>query len=77
MRDKITREGEEKIQQVLNDVQAAAYLGLAPQSLRNFRHKRVGPPYVKLGHRVVYLLRDLQDYLQARRIDPEARRGGK
>ncbi len=60
-------------QQVFNDVQAARYLGLAPQSLRNMRHYGKGPAYHKLGSRVVYKISDLERYLAERRIDPEAR----
>jgi hypothetical protein len=58
---------------VLNDVEAARYLGLAPQSLRNLRHYGRGPAYHKLGSRVVYKLSDLDKYLAERRIDPERR----
>jgi len=60
----------------LNDIQAAAFLGLKPQSLRNMRHYGLGPAYFKLGSRVVYRLADLEKYLAKRRIDPEARREG-
>lgn len=61
-------------QQVFNDVRAARYLGLAPQTLRNMRHYGKGPVYHKLGSRVVYKICDLEKYLAERRIDPEARR---
>ncbi len=63
-------------QEVLNDVQAARYLGLAPQTLRNMRHYGKGPAYCKLGARVVYKVGDLELYLAKRRIDPEARETG-
>lgn len=56
----------------LDERAAAQVLGLAVQSLRNRRCKRLGPPYVKIGGRVVYLLADLQDFLKKHRIDPEA-----
>jgi hypothetical protein len=59
---------------VLNDVEAARYLGLAPQSLRNMRCYSKGPVYHKLGSRIVYKISDLDLYLSQRRIDPEARR---
>jgi hypothetical protein len=63
--------------QVLNDVEAAAFLGLGVQSLRNARSRSrmEGPPYIKLGRRIVYKLRDLEDYLNKHRIDPQAARG--
>ncbi len=61
-------------QEVFNDVQAARYLGLAPQSLRNMRCRAKGPAYHKLGSRIVYRISDLDQYLAERRIDPEGRR---
>ena len=61
----------------LNDVQAAAFLGLAPQTLRNMRVERRGPVYRKLGSRVIYLQRDLEAYLEARRVDPEGGNGSR
>ena len=60
----------------LNDVRAAQYLGVAVQTLRNWRHLCRGPAYHKLSPgprgRVGYLVEDLQDYLNRCRIDPEA-----
>ena len=57
---------------VLNDVGAAAFLGLAVQSLRNARSRREGPPYIKMGRRIVYRVSDLEEYLNRHRIDPQA-----
>lgn len=59
---------------VLNVQQAAAYLGLAPQSLYNMRFRGVGPAYHKLGSRTVYRVSDLELYLAERRINPQDRR---
>ena len=60
----------------LDDGQAANFLGVAVQTLRNWRHQRRGPAYVKLseGPRgpVRYLLEDLKAFQSSRRIDPEA-----
>ena len=58
---------------VLNDREAAAFLGLGVQSLRNARSHREGPPYIKMGWRVVYKVSDLEEYLNRHRIDPQAR----
>ena len=60
---------------VVNDKEAAAFLGLAPQTLRSARHYGRGPVYHKLGRRVVYKITDLQRYLAERRIDPEVGEG--
>jgi hypothetical protein len=62
----------------LSDVQAAAFLGLRPQTLRNWRHFGKGPKYSRPGgRRVVYRIRDLEEFLAKSQIDPEARREGK
>lgn len=62
-------------QVVLNDVEAARYLGLSAQTHRNYRsYGNKGPAYHKLGSRIVYKISDLERYLAERRIDPEARR---
>ena len=58
----------------MNDVEAAQFLGLSPQTLRNYRSAGVGPVYLKLSPsrrgRVVYLLEDLQAYQDKCRIVP-------
>jgi hypothetical protein len=55
--------------------EAACYVGLAAQSLNNRRCRRLPPPYVKIGGRVIYLKSDLDTFLQAHRIDPGGNRG--
>ena len=52
----------------LDENQAANFLGLKVQTLRNWRCKRRGPNYLKIGSRVGYLLEDLQRYRSAHRI---------
>jgi predicted site-specific integrase-resolvase len=54
-----------------NDKEAAKLLGLAVQTLRNWRFLGKGPAYVKLGRRITYRLQDLETYLEQNRIDPE------
>ena len=60
----------------LNEVQAAEFLGVAVQTLRNWRHLSKGPAYLKLSPgprgRIGYLFEDLNTYRNACRIDPEA-----
>lgn len=67
--------GEIPMEKTFNDVQAAAFLGLAPQTLRNMRFYGRGPAYCKLGRRIVYRVCDLEKFLADRRVDPEARDG--
>ena len=56
----------------LNDIKAADYLGIAPQTLRNWRHLKKGPSYVKLGRRVLYRLEDLKAFMESHTITTEA-----
>jgi hypothetical protein len=60
----------------LNDKEAAAFLGLHPQTLRTMRMEKRGPAYHKLGWRIVYRVADLEAYLAAHRIDPASHSGG-
>lgn len=55
----------------VNEHEAARLLGVAVQTLRNWRHQRRGPAYCKAGTRVNYLVEDLKSYREKRRIDPE------
>ena len=68
--------GGENYHPPLNDVAAAAFLGVAVQTLRNWRHVGKGPAYLKLSPgprgRVGYLIEDLQGYRNRCRIDPAA-----
>ncbi|WP_354023736.1 helix-turn-helix transcriptional regulator [Conyzicola nivalis] len=50
----------------LPSLAAAAYIGVAQQTLANWRVRGEGPPYAKLGRsrtRIVYRIADLDRYL--------------
>ena len=55
----------------VNDVEAARILSASPQTLRNWRHMRKGPPYTKRGRMVRYSLKLLMLYMKEGNIDPE------
>jgi hypothetical protein len=55
----------------VDENQASKILGVAVQTLRNWRHLRRGPAYVKMGRSVRYQVKDLEAYLQRKKIDPE------
>lgn len=55
-------------ERTLNERQVAELLGLKIQTLRNWRHKRKGPAYIKLGAAVRYRGEDLDSYIESRRI---------
>ena len=61
-------------EQFVTDVDASKILAVSPQTLRNYRHLGKGPIYVKRGRMVRYRVADLLDFMNAGRIDPEARR---
>ena len=56
---------------VLPDDQAAKEIGVATQTLRNWRHLGKGPAYLKIGRSVRYQIEDLKKFKVNRRIDPE------
>lgn len=59
--------------QAMDEKQASKILGVSVQTLRNWRHLRKGPSYMKMGRAVRYNLEDLQDYMEKKRINPEKR----
>lgn len=53
--------------------EAAAYLGLAPNTLEIWRClHRPGPAYIKLGAKVVYAQSALDAYLRQQTVNPQA-----
>ena len=56
--------------ELVSDLKACEVLGLKAQTLRNWRHQRKGPPYIKLGRAIRYDLRDLRKFAEKRRIVP-------
>jgi len=62
---------EAKVSRVIDDNEAANELGLAVQTLRNWRNKCKGPPYLKIGRSIRYQVEDIETYKRKKRIDPE------
>lgn len=42
------------------------------QTMTNWRYRGVGPKYVKIGRKVFYRRTDLDDWLNAQSVDPQA-----
>jgi hypothetical protein len=55
--------------QKLNTQEAAAYLGIQPNTLEVWRCKHKGPRYAKLGTRVLYDKADLDEFFASRSIE--------
>lgn len=51
--------------------EAARILNTSRGTLDNQRSLRKGPPYSRMGRRIVYDVRDLHEYVQARKVRPE------
>ena len=55
--------------QKLNTQEAAAYLGIQPNTLEVWRCKHKGPRYAKIGRRVLYDPDDLELFFKTRTVD--------
>jgi hypothetical protein len=55
----------------LAELEAAQMLGVAVQTLRNWRCMQKGPAYHKYGRRVIYMQSGIEDYKSRHCIDPE------
>lgn len=59
----------------LSEREAGEYLGLSQRTLQEWRLKRQGPAYLKLGRRIAYDVADLDTFMSANRIEPKAAGG--
>ena len=58
--------------QRLREREAAAFLGpVSVRTLQDWRARRVGPVYTKVGRRVAYDVADLEAFLRANRVAPK------
>ena len=57
---------QSKVEPVFDTLAAAPLLGVRPGTLEVWRCQGRGPRFVKSGSRVVYRLRDINDYLDSR-----------
>lgn len=53
----------------LNNIEAAEYLGICPNTLEVWRCKHKGPRYAKIGTRVLYDIDDLEAFFTARAVE--------
>ncbi len=47
--------------------QAAELIGMSRRTLEKWRGEGTGPPFLKLGRRVLYSVADLEEWLRSRR----------
>lgn len=55
---------------IMNEKQAAKYVGLSAGTLQNYRCQLKGPVFIKIGKSVRYMREDLDEYLKANRVEP-------
>ncbi len=55
-------------QQKLNTLQAAEFLGIQKNTLEVWRCYKKGPKYSKIGRRVLYDIKDLEEYFQENNV---------
>lgn len=58
---------------VVDEKQAASYLDVSVKTLQARRAAHKAPAFLKIGRSVRYRLTDLDAFLAAHRVDPEAR----
>jgi len=58
-------DGQDAQPTLLTETEAAGLLRLSPRTLQGFRVRGGGPPFVKLGQRVLYRVADLDSYVEA------------
>lgn len=58
--------------ELMDDKQTATKLGVTTGSLANWRCSGLGgPKYIKVGRRVRYRLRDIEEYLDRQTVTPK------
>jgi excisionase family DNA binding protein len=63
--------------ELLTTYETAAYLRVPRQTLASWRHKQVGPSYMRIGKHILYSKNDLVQWVAARRITHPEREGKK
>ena len=51
---------------LLDDRELSRRLNIARQTIQGWRHRKVGPPFVRVGRRIRYRLDDVNNWLNAR-----------
>lgn len=52
--------------------EVAAYLGISPDTMKDYRQQGRGPRYTRVGKLVRYRLADVDEWLARHTVDPEA-----
>ena len=55
---------------LLNNSEAAEFLGMSPDTLPRWRWAGIGPAYMKVGRSIKYRRADLEAFLNESRVNP-------
>ncbi len=67
-------DGASQLRRALSEKEAAAYIGMSPAFLRldrssePLRNRTPGPAFVRKGRRIMYLIDDLDEWLEGDRV---------
>ena len=67
--DRIRLDRSESVDELLNQEEAAHFLRLSPRTLEDFRHRKTGPPFSRLGKRVIYHRDDLRQWVRQHLVE--------
>lgn len=57
---------------LLDSTEAAAFIGVAPATMKHWRYSGTGPQYLRLGHKTIrYKEVDLRIWMEISRVTPE------
>jgi excisionase family DNA binding protein len=59
-----------ELPELLTTDQAAKYLGLRPQTLREWRMKKIHLPYVQVGWKIKYRATDIREWMEKQTVRP-------
>jgi len=57
------------VDELLEDDEVAEELHNETKTLANWRTKRIGPPFIRVGKRVLYRRSDLEKWLESKRVE--------
>jgi excisionase family DNA binding protein len=64
------------VERLLSTEEVAEVLGRPARTLRQWRYRKEGPRYIKVGLTVRYKAVDVERWIEAQAQEPEAARGG-
>lgn len=61
--------------QSLGTQEAASFIGVKADTVKHWRKRHQGPPFIRAGRRIVYRTQDLIAWQEAHRVVPEIESG--